>query len=591
MSKILIGNNKEKVSLLKNHFEKYGFNQYSEFETSKCKIYAFKKLKVSNNNFATIGNDFVATSGTVIYNNKTGKPAMEMLYDDISKGINYIKENAVGNYCVAIKKDDCITIFTDKNAIYNIYYYNQNNDFLITNTFYHLAKTIDNLSINQTEILEYAFQYAILDNKTIFKDIYKLMGDEYLEIDLNIDALFFKKISLEKYQAKEEIPTPEQIAKKFAKETMTINSSFKKITIGTTGGLDSRIILAAFLNKGIKPQIIYGVGDSILTNTKNKDLEINKIYAEKFGLKLHEMNWKTNEPINEYWNYSLEKYGELFLVYAGNKNVFTEFETNVEADYITFGYYGELMRSFEWIDSIKKEYLTVNEFVNAYCDKNAINDILFDNDELDELKETILNKYIDICTSEGIDMQKIHRNQLTRLYFFYAKNASTVLCNLCNCYGYSSMIFFENDLLSDILNIPYGDKKNAKYMLSIMNILYPEILNVPIFSHGKEQLFNPKTLELSSAVNHHERLKIKLKKYLNHKKSLKILKKIYKIFKHNDEKTNLEIEQNNMLKNYFIHYLKSSNENNLKFDNYNFDVRPLAKYTQLIFMIEKLKDL
>jgi len=64
--------------------------------------------------------------------------------------------------------------------------------------------------------------------------------------------------------------------------TNTIATVFNSHTISMTGGLDARMIFSSMLANNVKPNLVYGVGNTLLTNTKDRDLEINKLYTEKF---------------------------------------------------------------------------------------------------------------------------------------------------------------------------------------------------------------------------------------------------------------------------------------------------------------------
>ena len=582
MSKILIGSDIEKVEVLKKHFIKYGFEKYSNYSGNRFNACYFKKLKINNSNFIEIGSDFVATSGTIIYRNETGKDALEKIYNDFIKGINYIRKNAVGNYCLVLKKGGILYVFTDENSIHNIYYYNDN-DWMITNTFYHLAKVIDNVSINQLEMLEYSFQYGIIGNKTPYEKIYKLMGEEYIKVDLTNDDFKINQINCEEDKIKKTDTSSKSVAKMLEEQAKIISNNFSKITVSMTGGLDSRIIMAALLKNGVKPQIVYGVGDSPLTNTKNKDLEINKMYADKFNLEFNPMNWKTNEPIEEYWDYSLQKYGELFTIYAGNRNMYDAFEKNIDFDYITFGYFGELMRNADLIEPSQNNFFNINMFVDLYFNKK----IPIEKDLKEKLYGNILDKYTEICKMEKIDVLQIHKDKATRIHSHYRKRADVQLCNLSNIYANSTIMLSEQKLFESILNVKYNDKKNAKYMLQVMYELYPEILDIPFFSHCRDCIFNLETFELDN-VQSKNKVVQELKKYLNQTRYANVIKKLYSHTLKVDDKDILQNKKNKEISIKFVNYLKVQKDSLINIDNFNGDLRSLVRYSQLVYMNNSL---
>ncbi|RBP58086.1 hypothetical protein DES36_12521 [Alkalibaculum bacchi] len=581
MAKVIIGNNRMKVNELKNHFNQYGFNDFTEYNRDNILALFYKKLNtIDYCNYYEENNDFICTVGTIIYRQATGISALKQILRDFSTyNIENIRNVSIGNYAVIIKKGLDIYIFVDKNSIYNLYYYNDNNEWLVSNTYYHLGKVRSTNKFNYLDILEYSFNNAIIGNKTPIEGIYKLLGNEYFHIDLNLNKMQTKKLDCNNSLCK--TSSFDLFLSDLKNIIHVISKNYSNITISSTGGLDSRLFTALFLSNNVKPQLVYGIGNSKLTNTKVRDLEINKMYSECYDLKLSLMNWETKVPFNIDWDYSLEKFGELFIADAGNKNIYDSFEC-IEFDYITFGYFGELMRNIEWIDMISSEYFTLQQFVEMYINKN----IPVNEDTKRNIYDYIYSKFAAICQAEEIDINMIHKDKFSLIHYHYRRNADTVMCNLMNIYGHSSIVLSEDSLLQYILNVPYNKKMNSKLILKVIKCLYPEILKIPIYSHTKEWIYNPKKgtiqrKDISGKVPPNIKriiLESQYKKYF-----IKINKMLSK--KHNG---NFKEENLNNLKQLVVNELSKYHHQLYDIDGFEGDIRHLVRYLGIEYMIEKL---
>lgn len=119
-------------------------------------------------------------------------------------------------------------------------------------------------------------------------------------------------------KVKDSLIMAQELSSLIKKYTKIIADVFPNIKINMTGGLDSRLVLAAFLSVGKKPELVYGVGNDYLTNTKNEDLETNKILAKKFNLKLTVLDWTINKGPDIKERYHLyNRYGQYLELYHG----------------------------------------------------------------------------------------------------------------------------------------------------------------------------------------------------------------------------------------------------------------------------------
>lgn len=448
------------------------------------------KTKIENlneNEIIKLDNSIIIILGIAFYKGKLLKKLEKNFFKKLincNENEQYIKE-IEGNYGIIIIDDKKINMFVDNNNIYKLYYYldNETGTFFISDLVYNIGKKNKNLKINQLNILEYSFQFSILCDETIFDKVYSINGKEviYYELDKNNILKKDKKLQINRNYLNEK-----EMSNILKRMCLNIKENFNNIAINMTGGVDSRIILASFLSVGVKPTLLYGIGNSIITNTRMEDFEIVKEISEKYNLELYIMNWKDNF---EDWDQLIKKYGEYFLTYGGSKNLFEEYENLVQKyDFIEFGYFGETFRNLEFMDSEKEKKIDSKKLIDTYMYKLEVNE----NEILIKYKNNLEKKLKKIAEIEKIKIEKeIDFFDYLKIHRYYRYSADTTMYNLINRLGGHSMSVLSTFKIQNyISNVPLECKKDYKYIINLLKELEPSILNIPIFSHCAMRYYN-----------------------------------------------------------------------------------------------------
>jgi hypothetical protein len=586
MAKTFLTNNKIYYNNVVKDSINIGFVEYSNFESEIDNLVVFNKLKVKNINYLEFKEGYVSVSGTFIYDSSINKEGLSKLYYDFDN-INDIRKLLIGNYLICIKKNNYIYVFGDENNIYNINYFTKDDTWIISNSLFDIAKQIHKiLIVNELNLIEEIFQNGIINNESIFTNIMKLMGTEYISIDLKTNIFKVENFNKLKPTTKKNTIGIENLVSTIKKNIMNINTNFKNISISMTGGLDSRIVLSSYMNSNIKPKIIYGVGNSSITNTHNNDLKINKIYEEKLKLKFTQLNWGTPNEIDTFWEFYLEKYGILSRIYGGSNNVFMSYEDIDNTDFIDFGYFGETLRNVDWIEDRKKNDFSLDEYLNDFYINKDLKYIIT-KDKYIEYKKHIYNKLLNICKENNInDTTYIHKNEFQIIHNEYRKSADNVLLNFINYNYYSINLLSIKSIQDCVLNLTYKEKLRSQVIIKLIKQMYPDILNIPIFSHRKMFRLNKIDLSLKEIKTDYfiAILKKIITKNIPNKNILNKVKYFYrKTTLNHYELSEIAIKQ------LCIKKLK----NNIKFidqEKYTGDIRHLLKYTQVIEMINSLKN-
>lgn len=472
--------------------ENAGYKLSGSVESKSINYLSFHKFTFKNENYLAIGDDFVGAVGTMIYKETTENMLLN-LYNDWKGDISEIRKQSIGSYCVIIKKGDCITVFGEENYMYNIYYYLADSSFIISNSFVDV-KTVygKELEIDTLNFLELAFNTYIIGEETIYKGVKRLCGDEFIQIDLNLNKTEVKKMNVD-WRIYENLSYSDRIKKlsdNLIKKTKVIYDAYGTPALSMTGGLDSRLCIAPVLANNVKPDLYYGVGNSILTDTKDMDLKINQMYAEKFGLSLEVMDWSTTIPLDKDWQKYFERYSESFSQYNASSCVFEALE-KVPNHYMVFGYFGELYRNLPWIENLQKEYITLDEYIDDYFMQQVSFERLIRSTNIpyEEFREHIKKKMVKLCNRYGINPEKINVEEYRYLYLEYLRIGCSIMLNLVNKMRYISYPIAEDDVYK-YCSLSRQEHLGAKFMLDMYKQIYKPVLEIPFFTHCELRNYN-----------------------------------------------------------------------------------------------------
>ena len=501
MARFIISNKENVVREFDKICQIAGFKVNSIVYKKGYSLATYKKLKINNENYFEANNCFIGIAGTLIYKGKLGLSALTLILNDFKQynfDIDILRQNCIGNYICAIKIENNIYIFCDPNNIFYAYYFYDGQNWAISNCLYELEKSLDecNPKINWYVLFEEMYSRCIWGDETVFNNIFRLAGDCYLNIDLLNHSLV--KTKLRKHiQIK--YCSFDNIANDFIKSYTLINNTIKnvfnnKISLAVTGGLDSRFLLSGLLHVGCKPKLLYGISNSRLIPTKAEDKQIVQTMSNRLGLPLQYLNWNVKEPIDSNWEDLIDKYGFLARVYSGIKPFHDSIEQD-DSDLICWGYFGE---AYTYDNNLKSNF-DIDHYCDSYIGKRA---------------KTLLNSNFDVYSS-GIkakimsSAEELGLNPTNNTVDFWIKlellkrcKSDSALINLCNQHRYSIALLGEPKLM-DFAYIPATYKKNRRFLLHIMNIIFPSLLNIPIFSHEEIRKIDPSKLELSYSFRHH----------------------------------------------------------------------------------------
>ena len=538
MGKILIATrNEDYINMLKTFKESGYQTSYNNIGISGG-IAAYRKLNIDTVNYYEEEGCFAVGVGTFFFNGKIDDEALKNILHFFAGDVGMIQDKIIGSYCICIFKEGKMYIFVDSNHIYNMYYFIDEARTIVTNTYYHIAQQVESMSLSPTNFLEQIFQYSNLDNYTLFDGIKKLMGNQYLELDVNNNICVVREIKFNNYNE-----SKENSIKNLSKKMGLIGNAIKNTGIFMTGGQDSRLVLSFLLSIGLKPTLLYGEGDSMDTNTKIEDKNIVELIAKKLNIRFQTMNWKDNISEGNIKD-NLMKYGELYLIYNYNENIIHEFEYNLKLDFVEFGYFGEIFRNIEWLEEYPREEFSIEEIVDDFYVNIKLKYVL---ENFEMYRKHILDKLYKICINKKLNPLNLCKDNFIKIHIEYRKSADTVMCNFSNLFFYSTPILSQRSITEYVENIGFKEKINSKFQLETIKSLNNELLTIPFYSHLRRKVYDSEKGILKDELTIVMKNKELIRKKVKNEKLIYILRILYYKLK-GDKKGLQEVSSEHELK-------------------------------------------
>lgn len=581
MSKFFITNNSGIFQKIQKRVNESEYQTAFEYIRESIFALSTKKLVVNNQNGVLRSNGFAVITGTLAWENgeAVNESTLIKIHNAFRGNVNEIREKAIGNYAAAILKNDCLFVFGEIPGFYNIYSYCVDGTWLISNSLYDMACVMrEVLTINKFAVTESTVQDGILLDDTYYNEIHRLSGFNHIKVTHNsfdvIEEELLYPMALGSLD--EKVERYSHLSKSYGEK---MSAAYGAPAISMTGGLDARMVLSSYLAAGIKPHLYYGTGDSFITNTYSQDKEIDKLFAEKFGLVFHDESWATPTPVNKYWDKYLNQFGFYYDTYAGS-DATMESIIQSPCQLFTFGYCGELLRNLPWIESRDKDYFTLDEYINEfYLTKDVLKSVV----ESDKYFEYIRAKQIKICKYYHLDINHIANEDIFYLSLERRKSADAAMLNFVNFIKFCSYLLgqYENLLAG---RVTCEEAKDSGFMLRCLNSLMPEVLDVPVFSHCRMREFFRDTMTLTPQNQNNGLCKNRIKELIRNK-----CPRIYGIIMQAIKGQNTwRFAKDTDIINIILTLFKKYDSFNLVRSNKIVDKRRLIKYVMKVYAINRV---
>lgn len=598
MARIICSNNFDTYKRQVNRIAQNGLTNYENIELNRVYVAIFQKRMIKNENCLRFPNgDFIGSAGTLIYDSLLGKPALKKLYHDFNGNVADARKWCMGNYLILLKKNGNLYGFVDKYQTLHVYYYCINGYWFISNSLADVGFSLTDPKVDEFSLIQESLLCQRVGKQSIFKDVYQLYGNEFIKIDMKTNQFSLIPLSYHRQRQNLEDAPIEAIVNQYAelviKNFGVIAGAFgNSIGLHMTGGLDTRTVFSAFSAVGCTPNVLmYGVGNTELTNTKKEDMRIVLEYARRFGVDIHIMNWRHQKEDFDIdnWDKYFNKYGFYYSLYGSSSNFFAEYEGKIPSYplFMECGYFGENLRLREWLKERTQKNFSIEEFVEEYCFKPFLKRIYPNYDRLLSYLTALFEQYsklYGILTSS----QEVDHDNFDEFRWLAARYADSRMVNLLNEFTYSIATFGLPELHEFPFDIPARFREDGRFQLMLIDKLNQTALDIPIFSHCHYQELDRMNYTVTPMLRIENRISRFLKGHGINGHFYELLKKIYFMAQRgkgqHDRATSIGLRE-------FLIEQISQDDDGMSFiepDKFYGDLRHLCNYAQYLHGIKTI---
>ena len=310
--------------------ERAGLRPSGEISEANCYGRAYFKRVVITDNLTKCGdNAWICSAGTIIYESRMGNEALSKCHSEFaSGGVSAVQSKALGHYALAIRRANEITVFTSPDATLSLYYVHTGSFWFVTNSLYVCASVLPNRRLDSTKLLITAIQGALPSEDTFYSGIKRLFANQLIHIDLPGGAFRTERIPQPPLNLSCDLSSIEDAVELYREEVRAV---FRELiaagSIGLfgTGGKDSRTILAALVDQEASLQMMYGIGNSRVTDSSFGDLGAAQAVAKLYGVPFQQLDWSGNQP------YSEDRLKEFFRIYGFQSEIYGASESFLDS--------------------------------------------------------------------------------------------------------------------------------------------------------------------------------------------------------------------------------------------------------------------
>ncbi len=496
MSNFILTNNQSKFEIAVRRFANRGLVESGRKIFDNMYFASFKKRSIDNENYLSFGeDDFICSVGSFLYKQKVGKPALMEAYDNFNGYPEHLQLDAVFQGTLVIRKNGNVTIVSDKYHVYWTYYFNDNGTYYVSSSLSSVIQALDKRILNVDRFIEAVIQRGSIGKKMFYENVFKLFGNEQISVRDNKFSVTHTEYKLDHYDFSD--ASTDEIVTEFSElllgKFQDIYKVFgNEIGIHLSGGFDSRLLLAACLNLGCKPTILYGLGNSPLTSQYSQDKILVEKIRKTFGLNVHYMNWNIDRLIGkDETRANFRKFGFNCNENYCNNSWYKEYTENVgnHVKVLFDGHMGETL-------NIEAEDNIFGDLIPEEFDMNYIFDeyqkVFFNNFSWRSVKQKSAHeKYLRNELNECVNIfglpsrdNKMCKRYYQKYWHLRYRPADSHPTNLFNDFLYSFSPLGIPKLHDFVLDIPFEMIRKRGFSIKTINYLVPELSKIDYFSRA-----------------------------------------------------------------------------------------------------------
>lgn len=453
-------------------YARHGFAEGAELALSGWRLLHFPYISGGPETLLVDGEDFVAVAGTLTCDGKMGRPALEALLAMEAPDWDRLG----GQFVALVRRAGRTLLFTDYFGAFQLFH-DADMRFFSTSLL-AAANALPRLGFDPQGVYEFAFNVVPVGNDTIFAELKTLGPDRLLE--LNADGIRAREIT-KPLPTAEELPLEARIAAHRDRLMAVVADHVRQfgdnIRCPLSGGLDSRLVLAALRAVGCRPHLfVYGGPDSA-------DVRIARDVAAAEGL---DIEWVDKEAWRELTpdefpdqverNFQLydgvPNYGELF---ENGANAAARAARHTGGALSVSGGCGEIFRNFFFLPDRRFSAAAVARTFFARYAKGDVTGAFDERAFLRGLEDKIL-----AALGRPGDRGRLPRSLVEQIYprvrcrAIFGREIS-----LEAWYGPYLMPFLDHKLVAQAMTLPLGLKNAGRFEAMLLAAIDPALARLP----------------------------------------------------------------------------------------------------------------
>lgn len=498
MAKFIISNSKieiEKNRELNQNFSSNYLAADSVYGVTYEKIcYSFGNSIIGEN-----GEPSIFGVGTYIYSGLTGKSALKKILNDWPlKNIEAYKRDIFGYYAIAIFESGKVTIFNDYYGIYDVCYCsNEEGDFFIGNSLSDVAIASKETAISEYDYIMESCQSGTFPGKTIYQKINKLLGNEYLCISSGV----INRLTLESsykitYKFIDEEKALEDLTERLKRGAQEIWSAFPAVTLFMTGGLDSRINLAAYQSGKSSHNLkgFYWTGKDF----RKEDLDIAKNICASYKVPIRIENGdEIDTQMHTDWDWQEKMFkilGFSNVVLSANRRQLESIMSMTKDDgTLAFGYFCEAIRLREWAEQLHKDHFSLKNYISTYYISKNLNQTVYPS--YPSYYEYVYQGHLQLLKDidPQIDENSIPIDLFERFRWNMSRFCDSRMEFMTNNFTYGFALLSIPGIHELILSLPADVIRGGKFQMKAINMFDNKLItDFDVFSHRRLYSINSK---------------------------------------------------------------------------------------------------
>jgi asparagine synthase (glutamine-hydrolysing) len=463
------------VAAARAQFARHGFSGIVEKALPGWRLIHAPHILGGPESLLEEGDGLVAVAGTLTWDGRMGRPALEgLLRDAILPDPDWSRLG--GQFVALVRRGGRSFLLTDHFAAFQLFH--DRDMTLFSTSLLGAIEALPRVSFDPQGVYEFAFNVAPIGDDTVFNELRTLGPDRIVELSPEGPRIHSTAKPLPQHPAATAVE--ERLERHKARLAAAVRPYVRHfgdhLNCPLSGGLDSRLVLAALRAEGCRPRVyVYGGPD-------DADVRIARSIGEALGF---EVAWLDKEarvlaadefPEQVERNFQqydgLPSFGELF---ENGMNAAARDSRHAGGALSASGANGEIYRNFFYLANRRT---SADAVARTFFARYARGDVTSAFDEHGFLSRVGTK----IAASVGREdaRERLPRALVEQIYPRVRSRAlSGREISLEGRYGAYLMPFLDRDVVAEAMTLPLGLKNAGRFEARLLESIDPELARLP----------------------------------------------------------------------------------------------------------------